>query len=293
VSQRKHVLYVVGFLCCLLISQLILPAPALHAQEGLPLNAVSDIASCISDGDEAVAALLGTLDGLVISPGDNSQDIGSAEYYAKCYEPNFGQYKDRIYPVPGNHDVYHGTLDGYYTYFGDHAGPAGLGYYSFNYGSWHIVGLNSMISLQPTTPQYEWLHADLAANPVLCTLVFVHNPAFHSGAGGRSQRLKYAFPLMYEMGVDVIVSGDAHHYERFSPMNPEGKLDAERGVRQFVVGTGGASHTALAGRWRTTEVRENTTFGITRFFLRDGGYSWRFVPIAGGTFTDTGDWTCH
>jgi hypothetical protein len=189
--------------------------------------------------------------------------------------------------------VFQGGLTDYFNYFGGNAGTPGQGYYSFNYGSWHIIGLNSMISLQPGYAQYEWLRADLAANPTLCTLVFVHHPMFHSGAGGRTPRLQYAFQVMYDAGVDVLVSGDAHHYERFSPMNPAGKLDAERGIRQFIVGTGGASHTRLAGRWATTEVRENTTFGITRFSLRAGSYGWQFIPAAGGSFTDAGEWNCH
>jgi hypothetical protein len=263
------------------------------AQNGIPVLAFSDIASCTSDGDEAVAALLDTLNGIVISPGDNSQDVGSLDYYNLCYEPNFGRHKARIYPVPGNHDGYLGTLNEYYAYFGAQAGPAGYGYYNFYQGSWHIIALNTMIGLQPGYPQYEWLQATLAANPAPCTLVYMHHPMFHSGAGGRSPRVRTAFQLMYDYNVDVIVSGDKHHYERMAPMNPRGRLDVERGIRQFIVGTGGASHGMLAGRWNTTEVRNNTTFGITRFWLREGSYAWEFLPIAGETFTDAGEWNCH
>lgn len=285
-----------GFLLllCVLIAGLAGTGPGqLQAQGEVVLLAVSDMASCISDGDEAVAALLDTLDGLIISPGDNSQGVGSLQYYQECYEPNFGRHKGRIHPVPGNHDVYEGKLDNYYTYFGPNAGPPGLGYYSFNYGTWHIIGLNSMISLQPGSPQAAWLQADLAANPVRCTLAFFHHPMYGSGAGGRSPRAENAFRLLYEAGADIVVSGDQHQYERFAPMNPYMAIDRERGIRQFIVGTGGASHGRVGGRWRATEARSSTTYGVTRFVLREGSYSWQFIPVAGGTFTDAGEDICH
>lgn len=265
----------------------------LFAQDAVPLNAISDIASCGSDGDEAVGALLDTLDGWVISPGDNSQHEGSAEYYQNCYEPNFGRHKWRLFPVPGNHDMFQQSLDGYYAYFGANAGNYGEGYYALDYGSWRIIALNSMSDLQPGSTQYSWLANQLAANTRLCTLVFVHHPRFHSGVGNLSRRVRAAFELMYDANVDVLVSGDAHHYERFAPMNPQGRLDVERGIRQFVVGTGGASHTPLNRAWSTTEARDNTTFGVTRFMLGNSEYSWQFIPASGGTFTDHGAWKCH
>ncbi len=265
----------------------------LSAQDAVPLNAISDIASCGSDGDEAVGALLDTLDGWVISPGDNSQHEGTAEYYQNCYEPNFGRHKWRIFPVPGNHDMFQRSLDGYYAYFGANAGNPGEGYYALDYGSWRIIALNSMTDLQPSSAQYSWLVNQLAANTRQCTLVFVHHPRFHSGAGDLSRRVRAAFELMYNANVDVLVSGDAHHYERFAPMNPQGRLDVERGIRQFIVGTGGASHTRLNRAWSTTEARDNTTYGVTRFMLGNGEYSWQFIPASDGTFTDSGAWTCH
>ncbi|MCU0511922.1 MAG: metallophosphoesterase [Anaerolineae bacterium] len=287
----KHTLWwrALSLLVLLAGAGVLLPA---RAQGEVTLLAVSDMASCISDGDEAVAALLDTLEGLVISPGDNSQSVGSWQYYQDCYEPNFGRHRGRIYPVPGNHDLYQGTLDDYYAYFGSQAGVPGQGYYSFGYGAWLIIGLNSMVPMYDGSPQAQWLRATLAASPVRCTLAFFHHPVFSSGAGGVSPRARDVFRILYEAGADVIVSGDAHHYERFAPMNLQRRADPERGIRQFIVGTGGASQTRLAGRWRTTEVR-SSAYGITRFTLGDGYYRWQFIPAAGSDFSDAGEDVCR
>jgi acid phosphatase type 7 len=263
------------------------------AAQGLVFVGAGDIAACSSMGDEATAALLDRIDGLIFTAGDNIYPNASERNIANCWEPSWGRHKARIRPVPGNHDYIAGDASQYFAYFGEAAGPAGLGYYSFNYGSWHIIMLNSVLPLNANSPQEQWLRADLAANPAACTLAVVHHPVFSSGQYGVTSRTRHAYRVMYEAGVEVMVSGDAHHYERFAPQDPTGQADPERGVRQFIVGTGGAHFTPIGFRRPNSEARIGQTNGVLKFTLFDGGYSWEFVPVDGQTSTDSGSYGCH
>jgi 3',5'-cyclic AMP phosphodiesterase CpdA len=233
--------------------------------------------------------LLDKIDGLVFTLGDNSQDEGTEKQYQECYGPTWGRHKERTRPVPGNHD--YGTAQGapYFAYFGAFIGK---GYYSYTVGTWHIIAMNSMIPAGAGSEQAQWLQADLAANPAVCTLAYWHHPVFSSGAAGVSARMKYAFKLLYNAGADVILNGDTHHYERFAPMGPSARIEPDRGIRQFVVGTGGASLNPFGPRWPATEVRDNTTWGVLKLTLHSGSYSWDFIPVEGGAFTDSGSAPC-
>ena len=94
-------------------------------------------------------------------------------------------------------------------------------------------------------------------------------------------------------GVELVVSGDDHIYERYAKQTPGGVADPLRGIRQFVVGTGGRSHYALGTIRANSEVRNTDTFGVLRLSLRAGAYDWQFVPEAGKTFSDSGSTSCH
>jgi hypothetical protein len=267
--------------------------PAVFAQGAVVMVGAGDIASCTSSGDEETAKLIDRIDGLVFALGDNSQSNGTEKAYMECYEPSWGRFKSRTRPTPGNHDYQRATDPPfYYTYFGENAGPVGKGYYDFGYGAWHIIVLNSMLPTHAGTEQDQWLRGVLAANTSPCILAYFHHPVFHSGAGGLTSRMSQPFRLLYEAGASIVLSGDAHHYERFAPMNPRRVIEPTRGIRQFVVGTGGASHTQIGAKWRATEVRNNTTFGVLKLTLFPGSYSWEFVPIEGETFTDSGSAPC-
>jgi acid phosphatase type 7 len=267
--------------------------PTIVYAQSVVFVGAGDIASCTSTGDEKTADLIDRIDGLVFALGDVSQSVGTEKAYLDCYEPAWGRFKSRTRPTPGNHDYQQaGNNPFYYDYFGENAGPKNVGWYSFNYGTWHVVVLNSMLPAWKGTDQANWLQADLAANPAACILAYWHHPVFHSGAGGLTGRMNYPFKLLYEAGASLVLSGDAHHYERFAPMNPSKQIEPARGIRQFVVGTGGASHTRFGGQWRATEVRNNDTFGVLKLTLNPGSYDWQFVPIEGGTFTDSGSAAC-
>jgi hypothetical protein len=278
----------------LLLLMTIVLSPLTPAQaQGAVLLAVSDFGSCSATSDDAVGEALAGMDGLIALVGDISQSNGTEKAYLECVDPIIKNFKDRIRPTPGNHDYQQVSgVPFYFEYFGPNAGEPGKGWYSYNFGAWHIIVLNSMMP-DWNGEQLQFLKADLAASAgAPCTLAYWHHPIFSSGAGGLTSRMRTAFKLMYAAGVDVILSGDAHHYERFAPMDPQRRIQPQRGVRQFIVGTGGASHTRLGAKWRATEARDNQTFGILRLTLNPGSYSWEFVPVTGGDFTDSGSAPC-
>ena len=97
---------------------------------------------------------------------------------------------------------------------------------------------------------------------------------------------------LYDAGADVVLVGHSHDYERFAPMNSSGGLDRTRGIREFVVGTGGAFFTGWTSVKPNSEVRQNNTFGVLRLTLHSTSYDWKFVPEAGKTFTDSGSEAC-
>ena len=195
-------------------------------------------------------------------------------------------------PAPGNHDYETPNASGYFGYFGTAAGDPGRGYYSYDYAGWHIVVINSSLDVSATSSQLHWLRDDLTAHPTLCTLAYFHYPLFSSGYNGVPD-MKATWDALYAAGVDVVVSGHDHIYERFAPQTPDGVLDAARGIREFVVGTGGRSHEPLAGVAPNSEVRNAETFGVLKLTLHASSYDWRFVPVARATFTDSGSATCH
>jgi uncharacterized protein YjdB len=258
------------------------------------LVGAGDIASCDSNGDEATANLLDNITGTVFTAGDNVYDSGLASEFAACFDPTWGRHKARIRPAPGNHETY-GTDDmaGYYGYFGAAAGEFGKGYYSYNLGAWHIVVMNSNLDVSTGSAQETWLRADLAANPTACTLAIWHYPRFSSGDHGSDASMQDIWQTLYNAGADVVVSGHDHNYERFAPQTPTGVADAARGIRQFVVGTGGASHYAVGTPIANSQITDENTFGVLKFTLHASSYDWQFVPIAGSTFTDSGTGTCH
>ena len=274
------------------------PSPKPGAAADPVLVAAGDIASCLSTGDEATAQLVSAISGTVATLGDNVYERGSGAEFKSCFDPTWGVFKDRIHPAPGNHEYSTPGAKGYFNYFGAAAGALGQGYYSYDLGAWHIVVLNSQCweigGCGETAPQSEWLKADLSAHANLCTLAYWHVPRFSSGAHGDSTLIQAFWDLLYAGGADVVLNGHDHDYERFAPQDPQATADAARGIREFVVGTGGRSHYPfLLGPHPNTQVRNDSTYGVLKLTLHASGYDWEFVPVAGQTFTDTGSGSCH
>jgi hypothetical protein len=266
--------------------------------------AAGDIASCESNGDEATAHLLARIRGTVLTLGDNAYEDGTPAEFRQCYDPSWGKYKARTRPAPGNHDYSGGeagigTAKGYFGYFRKIAGIPGKGYYSYNLGQWHLISLNSNCAevghCVSSSPQMRWLKANLAANhDKRCTLAYFHHPRFSSGVEhGSSEEVKPLWDALYEAGVDVVLNGHEHNYERFAPQDPNGRADPTLGIREFVVGTGGESHYPIFEPIANSEVHNDNTYGVLKLTLHPKGYEWRFVPAGGGSSTDSGSGRCH
>jgi acid phosphatase type 7 len=265
--------------------------PAAVASDPVFVGA-GDIAECSKPEAEQTAQLIDKIPGTVFTAGDDAYPNGSAKDFQNCYEPTWGRFKARTSPTPGNHEYVSANADPYYAYFGTKAGIARKGYYSYDLGEWHMVALNSNIDAQTGSEQEQWLKADLAAHPKACTLAYWHHPVFSSGVHGNDPKMKDIWQTLYSAGVDVIVNGHDHDYERFTPQNPEGKAEPKRGIREFVVGTGGAELRDLATARPNSEVQNTATYGVIKFVLHPKSYSWEFIPIQGKTFTDKGTQTC-
>jgi len=257
-----------------------------------------DIASCSSTGAQATAALLDQVAGTVITIGDNAYPNGSANDFAQCYAPSWGRHQARTRPVPGDHDYGTPEASGYFGYFGPAAGDRGKGYYSYDLGVWHLVALNSVIPNGPTSEQVGWLTRDLQSTSQRCTLAYFHHPRFFSSAsavpgGGVNDYERAFWDVLYEAGTDLVLNGDQHQYERFAPQTPDGQLDSVGGIREIIVGTGGASVGMPTSIRAHSEARNGDTFGVLKLTLGVGSYTWEFIPAAGRTFRDTGRGTCH
>jgi hypothetical protein len=274
------------------------PPPTLAPGADPVLVGAGDIAGCATDDDAQTAALLDRIPGVVFTAGDSVYESGSAGDFTRCYEPTWGRHRERTRPAPGNHDYLTPAAAGYFGYFGAAAGDPATGFYSFDLGSWHIVVLNSNCAdvpggCGPASPEEWWLQADLARHRARCTLAIWHHPRFSSGMHGSDDTVDAFWEVLYEAGADVVVNGHDHDYERFAPQTPAGEPDAAHGIREFVVGTGGAPLRAFGDQLATSEVRDASTHGVLALTLRPAGYDWRFVPVAEGSFTDSGTAACH
>ena len=271
-----------------------LPAPP--ADSPATLLAAGDVASCASEGDEATAALLDRLPGTIAVLGDAVYENGTPREFAECFAPSWGRHRQRMRPAIGNHE--YGSRGGapYWDYFGDAAGPRGKGWYSYDLGAWHVVVLNSncsRVGCADGGEQHDWLERDLAAHPARCTIAYMHHPRFSSGLHGPDVTVQPLWEALYAAGADVVLAGHDHDYERFAPQTPAGALDRARGIRQFVAGTGGRGTYFFREIQPNTEARNSKTFGLLELKLGRDRYEWRFVPVAGASFTDAGSDTCH
>jgi hypothetical protein len=272
------------------------------------LAAAGDIADCTTQNDEATAALLGTMPGATVAPlGDNAYPDGSAQDYQNCYGPSWGLYKAQTRPAVGNHEYNTAGASGYFDYFRETLNPFGAaatdptrGYYSYDLGSdpgsWHVVVLNSNCSkvvggCGATSPQVQWLKDDLAAHPSACTLAYWHHPRFSSSQSGTP--LGPFWQALYNARAEVVLNGHMHNYERFAEQTPGGIAKPARGVREFVVGTGGEKLVGFQSIRANSERREANTFGVLKLTLHAGSYDWQFVPEAGKSFDESGTTKCH
>ena len=272
--------------------------PNAMAQSEAILVGAGDVGECFrkpaSEAEAAkTAALIEQIPGTVFVAGDLVYPYGEEEGFRNCYDPTWGRFKARTLPAPGNHDYYAYKAAPYYTYWGQAAGEPGKGYYSVQVGSWRVIALNSMIEAGAGSEQERWLRTELKTHAAHCTLAFWHHPLISSGLMGNNPKMRDIFQALYEGGVDVVINGHDHVYERFALQDAQGQADSERGLRVFIVGTGGASLLGFSTVRANSEIRQAGVFGVIKLTLRSDGYAWDFIPIEGQTFRDSGEGKCH
>ena len=257
------------------------------------LIGAGDIGMCgeLTPPAELTARLIDRLAGTVFTAGDNAYRAGGRDTFMSCYEPTWGRHRGRTHPVAGNHD-YEDHGDAYFSYFGETAGSGGSGYYGYNVGPWRIVALNSEVPSGAGSPQLSWLRQELSTTRSFCTAVIWHRPLFSSGRSGDNPDMREVWRMLYEFNVDVVINGHDHTYERFAPQDPDGRFDPARGIREFVVGTGGAPLYEFSTVRANSEARA-AAWGVGVFTLSGEGYRWEFVPVEGGTYRDSGSGACH
>jgi 3',5'-cyclic AMP phosphodiesterase CpdA len=283
----------------------LLAGPAQGAPDaGYTVYAAGDIARCAYpdpawSGAAATAAIVGQ--GLAANPnaaaltlGDNVYPRATLREYRDCYGPTWGRFRDRTYPAPGNREYATPGAAGYFGYFGKSAGP---GYYSVQLGSWRLISLDSNLGPAAQAAQLAWLKDELERHPAHCRLAYWHHPLYSSGAHGSIARMHDAWQALYLAGADIVLSGHDHVYERFAPQDADGRLDPARGIRQFVVGTGGAFPTPFLLPQHNSEVRDNSRTGVLKLLLKDDGYEWEFLETShdgvDGRAPDRGAARCH
>jgi hypothetical protein len=284
-KRSKFVILLIMFLLIVSISE---TAPLQASAATVVLVGAGDISKCDNNNDEATAKLLDNSSGTVFTAGDNVYPSGSYTQFINCYHPTWGRHKSRTKPVPGNHEYDTSGAAGYFKYFNNMSS-----YYAYNLGDWRIYALNSEIDVSSTSAQVKWLKNDLAANPKRCILAYWHKPRWSSGyQHGSSSKYQTLWKTLYDAKAELVINGHEHNYERFKEMNASGAASSP-GLREFVVGTGGASLYGFGAVLSTSQIRNSSTYGILKLTLTSTSYSWKFTPIAGKSFTDSGTTNCH
>lgn len=244
---------------------------------------------------------------LVLPLGDNQYERGELANYQASYQPTWGKFDSISRPVPGNHEYYGPGKDAadYFDYFGPLAGDLAeirsavrqKGYYSYNQGDWHFIALNSNCEYiggcEMGSAQQQWLKADLAKNTKQCTLAYWHHPRYSSGVHGNQPQMADLWQTLYDGGAELVLSGHDHLYERFAPQNAQGGLDQTKGLRQFVIGTGGKSLYPFKNLRPNSEVRAMGVYGVLKMELQSNSYHWQFLAANTDEFDEQGQDLCH
>ena len=265
------------------------------AAEDPVLVGAGDIADCHRSADARTADLIDGIAGRVFAAGDLAYPSGTARQFRDCYGPTWGRFRSRTSPAIGNHEYETAGARPYFDEFGAAAGARGKGWYAFDLGTWRIYVLNSncgIVRCGRASAQGRWLRADLAANPRACVAAIWHHPLFSSGEHGDSVRSRRLWRPLAAAGADVVLNGHDHDYERFAPQTIDGDQSPD-GMREFVVGTGGAPLRRFGHVAANSVARSAAAHGVLKLTLRSGGYAWTFVPVAGKTYADSGAAACH
>ena len=243
------------------------------------LVGAGDINMCGQPGAEATAKLLDDIPGTVFTSGDNAYMKGNTADF-QCYDRTWGRHKSRTYPAPGNHEYESPGASPYFDYFGERAGPSGLGYYAFDLGGWHVVSLNTNVPMGEGSAQLAWLRADLQRSRATCVAAIMHHPLVSSGPNGDNPQVRELWRALVDAGADVVIASHDHLYERHARIDQDGR-PSSRGLRQFTVGTGGATLYRSGGGMRPTTEAKAMVWGVIKFTLLPSSYRWEFVSVDG------------
>jgi hypothetical protein len=255
------------------------------------VTGVGDIGWCGSPGMRLTARLLQAIPGEVLLLGDLAYMRGTTDNFARCFDPDYGQFRNRWRPSPGNHEYEDAGANGYFTYFGDAAGPGRAGYYAFRAATWNVLMLNSNQPATRGSAQYEAVRQHLQSNPSYCTMAVWHHPFATSGPNGPGGQMRDMWQLLNEHGADVVMSGHDHMYERFAPQDRDYRYDPN-GIRQFIAGTGGAPVYQPRGRAPNSEAIVQS-WGVLKLTLNPASYEWQFLEAQNGGVLDAGVAQCH
>lgn len=263
--------------------------PVVTAVAGRPpvVAAVGDGGGGETSGREVSHVVSSWSPNLFLYLGD-VYEKGTFAEFGNWYDRDFGGLRSVTAPVVGNHEYENNAAPGYFDYWDDVPNS-----YSFEAGDWHVIALNSTSEMGQTgvgSPQYRWLLADLDAHPAQCTLVYMHHPLFNIGAEGSATRLDTMWRLWTDRGVDLVLAGHDHTYQRWSPLDAEGDPDPS-GVTEIVAGTGGHSAQSFV-RSHGRVAAALTGFGALRLELNERGAAFRFESSAGRTL-DSGSVPCR
>jgi hypothetical protein len=249
----------------------------------------------------------------VLPLGDLQYDCGDLTSFNTVYDGTWGRFDAKTEPVPGNHEV-KSTSDvgdtgcsssatGYFSYFANHgvtdaAGVNGKGYYSYDLGSWHVLAINTQCAqvggCSAGSPEETWIRNDLAAHPAQCTLAYWHQAPWSSVTGGVANTRTF-WADMVNAGVDLVLVGHFHHYERFADLNANGQpVTSGARTREIIAGMGGESEGPFPPPIAGSQVRIRA-FGILAVTLAGGTYSWqlRTADPDPSAPTDSGGESCH
>ena len=255
------------------------------------VNIVGDTGFCGSTAMAQLSRLISTFGGDLLLAGDIAYPSGTMEQYMRCFDPELGRYKSRTWAAPGNHDYETPGAAGYFTYFGERAGPARRGYYAIRQATWQVLMLNSNLPMTRNSPQFEFARVQLTTNRSRCAMAIMHHPFDTSGPNGPNPQQRDLWDMMYGLGLDVVVAGHDHIYERHAPQDASQRSDPARGIRLFIAGTGGATPYQRARSAMHSEVFLSM-YGLLRLKLEPALYEWEFLD-ANGTVRDRGLNICH
>lgn len=229
----------------------------------------------------------------VLLAGDIAYETGSQADYAANFTPYFGSFIERMWPVPGNHD-YGSGFPYYFSYWGSRVGSIEQSWYAKTIGSWRVLMLDSNCEFiggcTKGSPEYRWASAQLKSFLGQCVAAVWHHPRWSTGPHGNNDAVTDLYALLVRRHVDLLLTGHDHDYQRFYRSDADGVRDRQ-GVREFVVGTGGAALYDFTSDSPLIAKRSSASYGSLKLTLRSRGYRWEFMPTS-GTFSDSGHAKC-